>query len=278
MASIGARFLPLLLVACSAGRKLDLGSNDVSTAPSVDTSAPSIVGSWKGYVETIAFSDASEEPIVFPDGSDMIAASFVSQADGSYTGTITFGAAAPPPAPTDPNVAYPPGYGQALADNSEVARYFEGFPYTAAEISFDGTRLRFGVASDELWRAWCELQTQTYPYGSFPGLPTAPAYTCAPRSSLNENSLSQCFFSAPDGGSEAVDCGKANLCAYVLACNCSATSCTSDPTADVLFDMQLSGIQLDGTSAEVDTRLWLYGAESYGSQGVAVAAHFTRDH
>ncbi len=39
---------------------------------------------------------------------------------------------------------------------------FPGFTYTLNNGEFDGVRLEFSVALDELWTEWCALQTPIY--------------------------------------------------------------------------------------------------------------------
>ncbi len=268
----GIWFAAPWLLACS-GRSLDLGSNDggaSDTAP--PQTAQSIAGTWNGYIETVTF----------PDGTDVVTATFASQPDGSYTGTVLFGTTPMPPPPVDPNVGYPPGVAQyssavqvSHAQFVSETQYLETFLYTARNISFDGVRLRFGLASYELWAVWCALQTQIYATVPDSVFGESPPYSCLPTPvglGPESGGVFPCVVPDPDAGWVPVDCGKFDLCVLTFVCACTATSCASDPTVDILFDMQINGDQLEGASGETIL------ARSWTLYGTPVGVHLTRSH
>ena len=81
---------------------------------------------------------------------------FTQQADGSVTGSLTFGTGSPPAPPTSGTNVFPPGFD---GDVNSVPFPYIGFPYTATGVSFDGPRLQLGIVTNELWKTWCGLQT-----------------------------------------------------------------------------------------------------------------------
>ena len=195
--------------------------------------ASPLIGKWTGYVENYTL----------PSGSDVLTFEFATAADGKVSGTVTFGTKAAPPPPTNPDVGYPPGSGSNPLKTASI----EGFPYTAQQISFDGSRLQLWISTFELWAQWCALQQPEPPPGigdAGPDGGTEP-WGCNPRG-FSESS-GQCA-----GSTGPVNCGKAELCTDEV-CTCTKASCTVDESAliDVKFDMQLTGTKLDGSAARL---------------------------
>jgi hypothetical protein len=241
-------FGAVLLLAACGGQKVDLGGTEGGAPPQPpDTGGPAadaspIDGIWAGYIESYQL----------PSGSDLLAMTFGS--GGGDPNAMTFGVKSPPPPAQDPNVGYPAGFGESQGSQLQAFQG-EGFYYTAYGVSFDGTRLQFGVVSRQLWAGWCALQTS---YGQSPD-GGGPAYGCLPTGGCTDqiDSLGalSCFLgSAPD--LQPVDCGKMALClapgcGMGPVCSCSATGCAVDVTTpDITFDLQLSGgNKLDGSMA-----------------------------
>jgi hypothetical protein len=195
--------------------------------------ASPLTGKWTGYVENYTL----------PSGSDVLTFEFATAADGKVSGTVTFGTKAAPPPPTNPDVGYPPGSGSNPLKTASI----EGFPYTAQQISFDGSRLQLGISTLELWAQWCALQQPEPP----PGVGDAGSdggsdpWGCNPRLYATNVSTGQC-----EDLTGPVNCGRAELCTCEV-CTCTKASCTVDESAaiDVKFDMQLTGTKLDGSAA-----------------------------
>jgi len=262
-------------VAGCGGRTMDLGSNNAGAAPGSPNASPTasyggfagaepctvspisgsdagaaldagaslvpLVGTWTGYIETL------------PATSGNLTLVFAQQADGSVTGSLTFGTAPPPPPPTSATELYPPGSGGpapgTLWSPNLVPFPDPGFPYTAVNISFDGTRLQFGIVKDELWKAWCELQT-SYAWNSGAQmcgcLPNFGGYTVL---STNDAGITT-FVVTSTGVTETVNWALLQMCtgAYALdLCYCTAAGCSTNmETADSILDLRLAADELDG--------------------------------
>jgi hypothetical protein len=106
-----------------------------------------IAGEWKGYIEGFSL----------PSGSDVIDIKLAAASDGTLSGQMVMGTASPPPPPTDPDVAWPPG----ITSANMVG--VEGVPYQAFNINWQAPRLQFSISRDAPWQPWCALQT---PYPS----------------------------------------------------------------------------------------------------------------
>ena len=144
-----------------------------SGAPDAEATAPTFIdGTWIGYAENY----------MFPSGSDVITMTL--KVSGSVvTGTMKFGNGKPPAPATNPDVDYPPAYGEddsGCTGGYPIPFAGEGFVYAIEMGTFDGSRLRAGVAMAELWTGWCALQT-SYATGSGCG------YSCLPTISSGES-------------------------------------------------------------------------------------------
>lgn len=195
----------------------DGGSAEMMLAP--------LVGTWTGTIET-------------PNPDDLTLV-FTQRSAAVVTGTLTFGTAAPPPPPTSSTESYPPDAGPGFG----YAPFpYPGFPYSAVNVSFDGTRLQFGIVRSELWKGWCELQT------SYSWAPNAVGCGCLPDWG-GYDTPTVCELTEPDSGTrELFDCRLAVPCEWPgSSCNCTSAGCSvdmSNPT-DTL-DLQLAGTTLDG--------------------------------
>jgi hypothetical protein len=193
------------------------------------TLAP-LVGTWTGYAET----------------SDNMTLVFTQQADGSVTGSLTFGTGSPPAPPTSRTDIFPPGFG---GDVNSVPLPYIGFLYTATDVSFDGTRLQLGVVNNELWKTWCGLQK------SFEWGPNSPwACGCLPNWP-GMGAAGSCSLQNPaTGAAEAIPCALVGPCSVYPICSCDATGCSVDmQNASTRLDVQLAGDKLDGSIAGLPT-------------------------
>jgi hypothetical protein len=189
---------------------------------------------WNGYIESYKF----------PSGSDAMVMN-VSLSGTTVTGTLVFGGAPAAPAPTDPNVGYPPGYGSGMGGGNTFGFAGEGFVYTIEQGHFDGSRFTFGVSTHELWSAWCKLQTTTYLQQQGTNL-----YQCLPNWGFSSGPTGCSQPNPQTGQSVPVDCGKLALCQMQMVCQCTATGCSLDPamSVDVTFDMVVAPPKADGST------------------------------
>jgi len=224
--------------ACTNETPINVGnymerSPDASAGADPDagaTLAP-IVGTWSGYAENLQ------------TGSGTMSLVFSRQADGSVSGSLTFGSGAQPPPPTQRTDVFPPGSGGV---ENQVQYPFPGFGYTAVGVSFDGERLQLGIVAHELWKPWCALQT-SYDWG-----PADPgACGCLPDWS-GEGSVTaagSCTMTRPDTLEQVpVPCTLRAPCEAYPVCFCNAAGCSvnmEDPNSTL--DVQLAGDRLDGS-------------------------------
>jgi len=196
-----------------------------------------VTGVWEGYAENYHFCD----------GSDALRMTLYSVSNG-VQGQIEFGDSPPLPPPTDPNVGYPPGMSGGMGGGS-LQGPAPGFQYTMIDASFDGVRLRFGVASREIYKAWCEMQTPIFDEVNGAG------WGCLPNWGGGGGD-GKCFMDNPETNEKVyVDCGKMQLCMWEHACSCTAQGCTAEMGAGVQFDMQLHPPAGNGSVAGLDGSL-----------------------
>src|ERR1700722_4186243 len=167
----------------------------------IDCGAPSIDGTWHGTID--GFQSAS--------GSNAVTMTFALQGDGATVGTVYFGGSTAPPPPTDPDVGYPPGLFSSHATTNLAAFFPDGFRHTAHDVVFDGVRLRLRIWTDDVWSAWCSLQTRTYREPESDGSP--PFYECEPDWAFTSDGNGTCQIEDPSTSTFVpVDCGKWALC------------------------------------------------------------------
>ena len=158
----------LVLLGCSAQdvAPADAAVTDTDAADGGDASAScDATGAWSGPIDNVAF----------PSGSGAVAFT-LSQNGTAITGTLVFGKGPAPPAPTDPNAKYPPDLAVSALSQPLPNDYVEGFVFTIANGTFDGSRLQFGVVAEDVFAAYCALQPQTWAEGTDGGAP----YACLP--------------------------------------------------------------------------------------------------
>ncbi len=251
--------LPLVaLLGCSA-KVLDLGGeyqdggsgSDSGGQGSGSEGRPSALsGVYSGYIEGFMFSD----------GSDNLSFTLTFNDDGTVTGTVRFGAAPLLAPPTDPNVGYPPGYGDGPTGPQQS---LEGFSYTVLSGTYVvAPRLQLHVDQNELWKQWCDLQTTIYPLYDGCDVPAPAAscassgcgnllgYSCLPNGATvfgTSCSVTPCTQTQP----VPVDCGKFDLCGVrslgTGTCMCTQTSCTVVVGSSIAFDTQLIAGGINGS-------------------------------
>jgi hypothetical protein len=238
---VGFRALVALLcgagfsAACSGAGTVNIGNTNVVGAQLSD-----YVASWDGYAEAYTFT---------PDGSDRVRLTITA----SGQGTFQVGNAALLPAPTDPNVGYPPGQPDFSTGPNTGLSGGVLYPLSAARVQ--ESRIQAGLKPNDFYGAWCALQTPYYDldgYMGSGGLPDAGrgfagadggfgglggswvpifGYFCVPGTGGGSTGIGadeQCTVQiiSTDGGTsnQPVDCGKFVLCTQNV-CACTATSC-----------------------------------------------------
>lgn len=187
-----------------------------------DVSGLGPLQSWTGYLEGKTF----------PSGSDAIHLSFATDPTGLVVGTMTLGSGTPPPPATDPNASYPPG-----VIDGEWAAIFEGIPFTIANGTLVGSRLRVEIWTSEMMKSWCALQT-----------PVPGSAGCLPNWDFSGDvNGTQCAQTSPTGQVVPVSCAKIQLCIIHVACICTMAGCTPSVASPIGLDVSLSDTTADGT-------------------------------
>ncbi|HEY3358086.1 MAG TPA: hypothetical protein VGQ83_32855 [Polyangia bacterium] len=195
-----------------------------------------VLGQWDGYVEDYQF----------PSGSDRVTVTLAPDGTGGLAGTLVVGVGDPPPPPTDPNAMYPPSVDTNLVDLNPMNHPIEGIPYTIRDPALTDARLRFSVATPELWVQWCALQTPYY-------WPEPQLYYCTPHGVTERDGT--CWFVDPSSGVETHrDCATLALPFSLgngMGCACTADGCSLDPAQQITMhlDMAIRGDIADGTAA-----------------------------
>jgi hypothetical protein len=203
----------LALTAALAATGCSSGPVSLGDGPP-DGGQPATVA-WTGYIENFHFDS----------GSDAIAIQITSMSP-PLTGTVLLGAGPELPPPSDPDVGYPPGFGQTEQSSANLP--YEGFHFTITQGEVSADRIRFHIGQGEIWKDWCALQPPVLIDGSDP-----PRYDCLQNTSASMTG-NTCM-----AGEEPIDCGKLVICRINHACVCTADSCTARKGRDVSFDLAL---------------------------------------
>jgi hypothetical protein len=187
-------------------------------------------------VNTLALTWVAEElPSPWGDGPAVLVIAGASEEVG-VCGTITFGTDAPPPAPTDPDVGWPPELVQdfegAQSLLQEHSPPIEGYAYPIISQGVAATRTLFAIDMHGPWVPWCELE-QSFPDG-------VGGYRCVDIVNDHFSSGAQC--------NEPVDCARANLCFGDFVCVCDASHCHTTEYLR-LFDLTAGTTTAIGTIA-----------------------------
>ena len=215
---------------------VDIGEGREPPPGLIGASLTDYAGTWVGYAEAYDWAD----------GTDRVRISL----DANGVGTLRVGDAPDLP-PPDPARGYPPGSANPNNMGHAAPPIVPGFAYQVHAARVESQRIRFAVATGELYTPWCALQTTTHPWfgpdpveyscnsnWSWMGTGTAPAVCKA----FNGND--------PDGDpskAEVVDCGVTQTCS--ARCLCNASGCIAIAFDDVLMDATIreQGEALEGT-------------------------------
>lgn len=198
--------------ACADAQPRDLGFTQSAQDLSIEPTEPffsdirEFAGRWVGSAEdTLALDgDGPAGAFRFPSGSSRILLELQVDAEGSVSGTLTFGEGAPLAAATDPDAGYPVGvsydellgyeFREQLEDGSALAFFvptsvtippFEGFPYRVTPLSTLGinegqTQVADGIlslnfGSYEPLNDWCTQQS-AHPAENLTGFSCVPTF------------------------------------------------------------------------------------------------------
>ena len=190
------------LAGCSSGDAVNIGNTQAIGSELADYAAI-----WDGYAEAHTFGD----------GSDHVHLTI----DASGQGFLQFGDSAPPPAPTDPSVGYPPGAAGFGGPGTVTSTPLPGFLYPIHSAGVQAERIQLGVDPNDLYSAWCAIVP------SFPNATQSTGYGCLPEfQQAGYMPGSGCSLLPTGGTTEAVDCSKLDLCFMGMVCTCTANACT----------------------------------------------------
>ena len=202
----------------------------------ISTQVPIDAGADVGMLEGKTY-DGYVLGKTWTSGSNRIRITFAAATDGTVYGNVVFGDDPLLSPPSDPTVGYPPGL---MGDvQAGLDGPVEHFAFSILSGVQQGSRVTFGIDTQQLWKSWCELQTTDY-NGSC--LPPGTTNLCP---GADAGSGSCCLF-PPDGGAIPMDCEYIQLCSWGGPCSCSSSGCSVDMNPNVSFDLQLSGNAVDG--------------------------------
>jgi hypothetical protein len=207
------------------------------------------VGVWIGE---------TREPIACLASPRVVIEIAVGNDPGSAFGFVVFGEGEPPPPVSDPDVGYPPS-----EDLEELwwrlTAPSEGFAYTILEghVRSSG-RLQFRIAVVEEYEPWCALQT-SYLSG-VRGLTLLTDYSCSPDpggwAACSEFGVFSLSSPPPDAPDCPLDYNKVRLCDVEDGpCICTREGCIANMSRTFLFDLLLTGNEMEGLVANTEVRL-----------------------
>jgi hypothetical protein len=185
-----------------------------------------LAGTWTGYFEGYTLAS----------GTDVVTLMLQHPVSAADQLSVVFGTDPPPPPPTDPKDAWFPA---RYIDPVSAAVYggpFDGFPYLAHDVRWQGRRLTFSIATWDPWQGWCDLQT-SYPQRA------GGRSRCAP----SDGDCSICYDPATLPATPcawSMSSGASVVCAQFLRCTnsavpciCDAERCESNPERNQRYDL-----------------------------------------
>jgi hypothetical protein len=209
---------------------MTLGAAPVSDAGAIPVNATIEAGDrWTGYVESFRFES----------GSDRVTLTFSSPTSG----TILFGEV--PEDPPEPS-SYsswvrgfsPWGEYVEVEQVRALARFYERFPFTLGDVTYDGARIAFRIDLHEAWTIWCASRTPSCTSRGCTCVgPSDPDYEAYEAVCTNLNEVSPAF----------------------RVCRCSSTTCEVDFHHELVdsylgdlwhlrFHLHIGGQAMTGTS------------------------------
>jgi hypothetical protein len=205
---------PLLISLCFAAASLGCSDGPVNIGDTHALGAllSDYAADWDGYAQAFSFGD----------GSDRIRLTI----DENGAGTLRVGESASLPAPTDPDVGYPPG-NMGMFSTSGIAPPNPGFLYPLHAAEIQSERIQLGIDFTDIYSGWCAIQS-SYPH--LTGNAGPAPYGCFPELSKIEHAdptSPSCTVTFLDGTTQTLDCGKVSLCLLEMVCECTATACSA---------------------------------------------------
>ncbi len=182
---------------------------------------PSWVGTWVGYLESYTAGDDQIQVVISEEPTEAV---------------LVFGDRPPPPPPTSGKSGYPSDF--PITSYALPLAPYGGFRYSLRAVELDADRVRFSLASNELWRAWCPLQ-ESFAGGGVSGCGCLPNWVihAGPGSCAVEEPTTKQLV--------PVFCAQVGLCMWQV-CECSVSGCRADEIEDVRFDLSAQGDELQG--------------------------------
>jgi hypothetical protein len=212
---------------CSTADTVDLGGTKGSALSDY-------AASWDGYAEALKFDQASDRVRI--------------TLDASGHGTVEVGDKPLLPPATNPDVVPAPFDGAPSG-------LWPGFRYPVYDARVEVERLRLELTPDDVYRAWCALQTPIWANpGSTPPGPDA-TYSCVTWQAGWDPATGRCTDPgvAPDpatGQPVAIDCDKVSVCRTYCACtsaSCTIGRTTAPFTAQIDASLNAAGTEMTGT-------------------------------
>jgi hypothetical protein len=233
-----------LATACAGSETIDIGEGRARPPGVVGASLVDYAGDWVGYAEAFTWSD----------GSDRVRIAL----DANGVGTLRIGEAPDLP-PPDPMRGYPPESEHPNNMGHAAPPIVPGFEYQVHAARVESQRIRFAVATGEVYSEWCAMQTTTHRwFGSDP-----PQYSCMSdwswSGSFTAPAVCTAFNGADPEDSESVpqvvNCGVTQTCSS--RCVCNDTSCIGIVLDDVRVDAAIreDGEALEGTFVLDESRI-----------------------
>ena len=211
-----------------AGKSVDIG--DDQPAQALGQSLSDYAGQWVGYAEAQEWDDGTDSVRITLDS------------DGNGTLEVGEAAALPPPVLNEP---YPPG-SQGGPLNLPISGIVSGFSYTIEGARVESKRIKFGLASGELYDEWCGLYEPQLNTPD-PGNAGEPFYSCSIAAASGWSSDGTTCWVGSDPAQE-IPCAGLDC---IHTCGCTETECTSlnAEAEDVELDAVLEneGAELEGT-------------------------------
>lgn len=271
---------PLLLAAqvtlgCDWQRELplqDLGNTSDHPAPSPGaTGKARLNGRWVGQTkDPIVRVDGMPSDYVFPSGSRSVTLDLTFGEESLASGSIVFGAGAPPP--PEAGVSYPPGVDYGLNFLQHIPPV-EGLAYELGDdplVEPDASEVAtLTYERFQAFAGWCPLQPPV-PHGD-------GAFSCVGGEGIGGTLTEQgfsCIKFLAGGAQEPVDCNVAALCTGGGPCACDALGCTQDLTLNrisIELDEDADALDVSFLDSVVDVGLPLAEPERLGEM------RFTRE-
>ena len=176
--------------------------------------------------------------------SDQVLITLRQDGGGHTTGTIVYGAKAPPPAPmnNDDCSGVPKSVGPIGLSPSDVV--VEGFAFPIRDSIVTSTRLRVVSSRAEAYRAICECQVPI-PQSN------AGGWACLPNVGGEISGTGDfCAVNLPSGLTP-VSCCRYTVCGNSGVCACNSTGCTVGGSSDIVIDLAVNGDHADGSDGKI---------------------------